>query len=652
MKERLYELTPLIYREKDFKEKQPLRALMNTLQKANDVLQDDIYEMYNDWFIETCREKIIPYIGDLVGITDISEENLLKSERRYVANYFAYKRRQGSHNTLSNALRDSSAYNFFAVSEYENMAITWTPRDAELKAQTFSSEGLSGELANTPFSIASVTPDFKTPTTGLLRSPNGKVNRKTVTLYAWKLETLPVIKSELKPVEGEDGCYHLNPFGMDIQLSNQPDNLYSLFKPISYKDYPLRITRENFEAFCKNSAKNTLDYWQDSPIHFYEFDSETKSYSHIDSAYIAVSDLSKWQKVKSENTKIIIDPETGRVLILDKLLYGKLFIDYSYISSTLFGAGPHKFKFESNENKRILVSKSGILTGSEISFEAAMDKWYENRNNIYFVDNHIYKLNKPLEVDLDGHDLVISSGNNCQPLIEGNLHLINHSENPVTVRIQGFNIQGTVKLGGNINFELNSSTLLSDQEDALISSQNKLFYKSISINKSIIQGFDVPEDTFMEVEDSVLISRGEMSRMNSVSLLKTTVIGNFSCKEAPIIQDSIISGVLAIKNASKSKIVYTYVGELNVGRAAVQEKVINGAESPHKTLHFQSTDIASAEFAMLSDFTEKKILCGASNGEEIGVFNSFRLRLRDNKILERIKQYLPYGLEADLVYVN
>ncbi|MCM8529667.1 MAG: hypothetical protein NE330_00780 [Lentisphaeraceae bacterium] len=652
MKERLYELTPLIYREKDFKEKQPLRALMGTLQKAHDVLQDDIYEMYNDWFIETCREKIIPHIGDLVGIKDLFEENLLKSERRYVANYFAYKRRQGSHNTLSNALMDSSGYNFFAVSEYENMALTWTPRDTDLKAQTFSSEGLAGELANSPFATANRTPDFKTPTTGLLRSPNGKINRKSVTLYAWRLETLPVIKSDLKPLAGKEGCYHLNPFGMDIQLSNQPENLSSLYKPITYKDYPLKITRENYEAFCKNSPKDTLDFWQDSPIHVYEFDPDSKNYSHIDSQYIEVSDLSSWQKINSENTKLVIDPETGRVLILDKSLYGKVFIDYSYISSTLFGAGPHVSKFQTNERDRILVSKSGLLGETEVSLEAALVKWQQSTSHIYFVDNHIYQLNKNLEINLDGKDLFISSGNNCQPLIEGDLCFKNHSSKTVTVKVQGFNILGTVRLDGNISFELCGSTLMSSEGDALVSSQNKLYYKSISISKSLIKGFDVPEDTFMEVEDSVLVSQGEMSHMNSVSLLRVTVLGNFSCNQAPLIQDTIVSGSLTVKNAAKTRIVYSYVGELKVGRGAMLEKLINGVDSPFKILHFKSSDIASGEFAMLSEFTEEKILSGASNGEEIGVFNSFRLRLRDNKILERIKQYLPYELEADLVYIN
>src|SRR5262245_6756873 len=66
-KEKLYELLPAIYRQRDIQNGKPLEVLLGIIAEQIDVLEDDIACLYENQFIETCDEWVLPYIGDLVG---------------------------------------------------------------------------------------------------------------------------------------------------------------------------------------------------------------------------------------------------------------------------------------------------------------------------------------------------------------------------------------------------------------------------------------------------------------------------------------------------------------------------------------------------------------------------------------------------------
>src|SRR6266508_116581 len=61
-------LPPAIHRIRDVEHGEPLRALLQVLERELSTLRGDIDALYDDWFIETCAEWVVPYIGDLVGV--------------------------------------------------------------------------------------------------------------------------------------------------------------------------------------------------------------------------------------------------------------------------------------------------------------------------------------------------------------------------------------------------------------------------------------------------------------------------------------------------------------------------------------------------------------------------------------------------------
>jgi hypothetical protein len=106
-RERLHHLLPAVYRIRDAEHGEPLRALLAVLERELQRIEDDIGGLYDNWFIETCQEWVVPYIGDLLGVRGlVPVRSGVFSQRAYVANTLAYRRRKGTAAVLEQLARD------------------------------------------------------------------------------------------------------------------------------------------------------------------------------------------------------------------------------------------------------------------------------------------------------------------------------------------------------------------------------------------------------------------------------------------------------------------------------------------------------------------------------------------------------------------
>src|SRR5215472_7082979 len=71
--DRLYELLPAVYRLRDADKGYPLRALLQVISEQVNLVEADIARLYENWFIETCQDWVVPYIGELVGYTPLAD---------------------------------------------------------------------------------------------------------------------------------------------------------------------------------------------------------------------------------------------------------------------------------------------------------------------------------------------------------------------------------------------------------------------------------------------------------------------------------------------------------------------------------------------------------------------------------------------------
>ena len=131
--DRLYELLPTVHRMRDADQGEPLAALLRVIAKQVNVIEDDISGLYANWFIETCEDWVVPYIGQLVGYEPAVDPGLASDNttpsgraraqaifpRMDVANTVRNRRRKGTLSILESSAQDSAGWPARAVEFYK-----------------------------------------------------------------------------------------------------------------------------------------------------------------------------------------------------------------------------------------------------------------------------------------------------------------------------------------------------------------------------------------------------------------------------------------------------------------------------------------------------------------------------------------------------
>jgi len=240
MSDRLYELLPAIYRVRDAEEGEPLRALLGILEEEFDRLEADTAGLYEDLFIETSAEWVVPYIGDLLGVQPIHtvESSGLYSQRAFVANTLRYRRRKGTLAMLEDLARDVSGWSARAVAFFELLG--WTQhlnhRRFELTSNPYprSTERLNppamdrvgtvnlrsldvADRIDGPFDSCAHTIDVRRPA-----QQEGWHNIRHLGVFLWRLQSYPL--PGIQPVPSTDYAdgFHFSPLGHPAPLFTNP----------------------------------------------------------------------------------------------------------------------------------------------------------------------------------------------------------------------------------------------------------------------------------------------------------------------------------------------------------------------------------------------------------------------------------------------
>ena len=103
-----------------------LRALLRAVAAELEVLEGDLDDLYDAWFVETCAEWVVPYLADLVGVAELPPDLGAGTTRRtFVANTVGYRRRKGTVAVLEQVARDVTGWPARAV-EFYRLLVTST----------------------------------------------------------------------------------------------------------------------------------------------------------------------------------------------------------------------------------------------------------------------------------------------------------------------------------------------------------------------------------------------------------------------------------------------------------------------------------------------------------------------------------------------
>ncbi len=127
--EQLYRLLPAVYQIRDGEQGDALRMLLHVVGEQVQDIHDDIETLYDNWFVETCEDWVVPYLGDLVGFRHVGDAgqpgdaaspqgrllNRFLFPRREIANVVRRRRRKGTLSVLEDLASDVTGWRSRAV---------------------------------------------------------------------------------------------------------------------------------------------------------------------------------------------------------------------------------------------------------------------------------------------------------------------------------------------------------------------------------------------------------------------------------------------------------------------------------------------------------------------------------------------------------
>lgn len=117
----LFDRLPEIYRTRDDEQtpKNQLRAYLAAIEGPFGAIHDHIAQLYEDLFIDTCDDWVIPYIADLLGTTHLKGEP--RTLRADVADTIALRRRKGTLGAIERLSVNLTGWACRAVELRENL---------------------------------------------------------------------------------------------------------------------------------------------------------------------------------------------------------------------------------------------------------------------------------------------------------------------------------------------------------------------------------------------------------------------------------------------------------------------------------------------------------------------------------------------------
>lgn len=225
--ERLYQLLPSIHRLRDAAEGEPLRALLAVIEAELEAVEADTARLYDNWFIETCDEWTVPYIGDLLGVRPVRPvPSAGVSMRAWVANTIAYRRRKGTALVLEQLARDVTGWPAVAVEFFQRLGTTQHLNHVRLRPAATASvrDAAAAELADGAFDPFAHTLEVRRAATR-----GGRFNIPHIGIYLWRLQAQPLgsgnpgdAAADFISARPQPGFWSMHPAGVDAPVFNTP----------------------------------------------------------------------------------------------------------------------------------------------------------------------------------------------------------------------------------------------------------------------------------------------------------------------------------------------------------------------------------------------------------------------------------------------
>lgn len=416
--DRLYRLLPAIDQLRDVEAGGPLRALLGVIGDQVAELETDIAQLYNDWFIETCQDWLVPYFADLAGValgpaigapaTGAPDPLDAASRRSQVANAIRDRRAKGTLAAIERFATDVTGWPCRATEFAWLVSVTQSVLHPDLSRGTTMAIGDASVLGTfgTPFSAAAHTADTRRICSHRTRATH---NLPSIGLVAWRLVADGVDRAPAECVN-DDNHFTFDALGRDTQLCVRPVARIPGRRPASDLDVPTPISRLALD-------RQLEDYY-----------GEARSFcvyrgrSAVDRAEIVVADLSRWRHRLSPR-QVAVDPVLGRIAFPVRDI-PEAGVSVSYRRLTVGGLGGGQYPRALGVTAAACYPVSATGDDGHASIGAAVAAWRADqargeagdRATIEITDDGVYEERLRLELR-PGEALEIRAADGHRPVL-------------------------------------------------------------------------------------------------------------------------------------------------------------------------------------------------------------------------------------------
>lgn len=327
----------------------PLKALFAILQRPFEELESAIAALYDDWFVETCSEEMLPLIAEPLAIRDL--EALRKGHadlRAVIANIVDHRRRKGVARALEELGSEATGWTVQLTDGLESLALT--PRMHPQAARRAGFVDLRRRPPGAPASGTAASGAAEAPavTSADVRAAGGGVRAATIDVLRTKGAPVTGVEPGW-PDPAEPRRRTFSPLGDDDLLMRPAssgggdDDTRSFVKPLTRAGARADLARTGRIA---GLAVREL-HWVGAG-----------------EPPLLVADLSQWHvpaRAGAAPRTVYVDPELGRLLVPDE---GRLYdVDYTIVAHDGIGAAPVSRPWPGTFDQTFLVAPADTSPG-------------------------------------------------------------------------------------------------------------------------------------------------------------------------------------------------------------------------------------------------------------------------------------------------
>jgi hypothetical protein len=672
----LYALLPAVYRERDAAlgingGPGPLRELIEIVADQLGLVDAEIDQLYDDAFIETCAQWVVPYIGDLVSYTPLNANvSSALSPRAEVANTIRYRRWKGTVTILEQLASDITGWSARAVEFFTLLSTTQFMN--HLRLQSLGTADIRhyavASTAGTPFDSNCHAVEVRR-----IRSKRGRFNIPNVGVYVWRLGAFANPDDASNAFGIGDGLYTFDPLGDDRALVNVPQAKKNPFTRTTPADVPAPL-----------GVRAVAD--AGPPFVFSVYDGTG---ARIPDIHVDICDLSAWTTPAGTPNPpppyvVAVDPALGRIWFPPGTIPAAhpILVTYGYAFSGPYGAGFYERTLSGSAT--LSVTRDPATLQPNMTMTGAINTALGGSTTaiVEYADNVTDSSAATVISISAGENVTVRAADRRRPVFLGSLTVSANvaSGQSGTLVLEGFLFgAGVIVTGtGTLELVIRNCTICSDKNDndgvAWSGASGTLTLEHTLCTAIVLPTADVDAS----ISDSIVDAGAAMAlTAGSVSIVRSTVFGSVTMREVGLIENAVITGTVASTRTQNGCVRYSYLlrnstvpqryrcqpdgaAQAAMDAAAIADPTLTAAQltaigdlaAEQVAPQFTDVDAGDPAYAQLSVWCPQQIAAGADDGGEMGVFHDLFTEIREANLLYRLDENLRMSLEAGVLHAS